>query len=113
MKKINIVKESKDFEKAIKNGILFKNKFYILYILDNNHPYYRFGISVTKKTGNAVLRNFIKRRVKMIVDSNKEKYIKGKDYVIIMRNVSKDATYEELNNSFVSLINSVNSKLNK
>ena len=61
MKKINIVKETKDFEKAIQQGSFQKNKHYILYKRTTETGYYRFGISVGKKISNkAVVLNRIK-----------------------------------------------------
>jgi len=55
MKKINIVKDSKDFEIAIHKGKLYKNNNYIIYVINNNKNYYRFGISVGKKISNKLL----------------------------------------------------------
>lgn len=82
MKKINIVKKKEDFNRIIKNIKSFKFKYFIIYkeYNDNN---YKFGISVSKKLGNAVIRNKIKRQVKNIID--KMDYQKNFNCIIIIR----------------------------
>lgn len=104
MKKINIVKESKDFERAIKKGILKKNRHYILYYIDNDKNNYRFGITVGKKVGNAVTRNKYKRKVKSIADKYKNDYQKNRDYIIIVKGSCLESTFEDLEKSFVHII---------
>ena len=63
MKKINILKNSRDFDRIIKNNKPYKFKDYIIYIEKETNDIYHFGLSVGKKIGNAVHRNFIKRRL--------------------------------------------------
>ena len=57
MKKINIVKENREFNDVIQTGKFIKNKYFVIYYKNNNLNRYRFGISVSKKTCNAVNRN--------------------------------------------------------
>lgn len=108
MKKVNIVRDSKDFEKIIHEGILFKNKYYILYTKKNNYNKYRFGISVGKKISNkAVIRNKLKRQLKDIIDNYKNLYENNRDYIIIMKRSCLDTNYIELENSFIDIISRI------
>lgn len=100
MKKINIVKEKKDYDYAFKKGSQVKSKYAYIYINDNNLPLYRFGICVSKKLGNAVTRNKIKRRVKDIIDKS-ELQFKHKDYIIVLKKSSVDAEYFELKDDLI------------
>lgn len=43
------------------------NRTFIIYYLKNDIGHARIGISVSKKLGKAVIRNKIKRQVRMIV----------------------------------------------
>lgn len=104
MKKINIVKESKDFETAIKKGTLKKNKHFILYYIDTEHKNYRFGLSVGKKIGNAVVRNKTKRKLKSIVDNNINYYQNGRDYIIIVKRSCLELSFQDLEQSFIHII---------
>lgn len=109
MKKINIVKDSKDFETAIHKGKLYKNQSYIIYIIKNDKAYYRFGISVGKKISNkAVIRNKLKRQLKSIIDKNKNIYKNSQDYIIIMKRSCLEKSYQELENSFLDIMNKIN-----
>lgn len=111
MKKINIIKESKDFDNIIKTGRYLKNKYYIIYYKEKSKDYYRFGLSVGKKISNkAVIRNKLKRRLKSIIDNNKNYYQKSKDYIIIMTRNCLEAPYEELEKSFLNIINQIDKK---
>ena len=85
MKKEEIVRKTKEFDYIIKKGQCKKNNEYVIYYIDNDKEYNRFGISVSKKIGNAVTRNYYKRVIRNICDKSKNLYSKRKDYIIIMR----------------------------
>ena len=107
MRKLYVVKDSKDFEKIIKTGKLVKNKSYVIYYTKNNLPYSRYGISVGKKIGNAVQRNKFKRRIRAIIDNSKKDYINSQDYIIILRGSAKDKDYQSLEKDFLTLISNI------
>ncbi len=67
MKKINIVKSNEDFDRIIKCNKPFKYKSFVVYIEWTNDTCYHFGFCVSKKIGNAVTRNKIKRRIKSAI----------------------------------------------
>lgn len=104
MKKHEIVKEHKDFNDIIQSGQVVRNGFYNIYIRKSTLEYPRFGIAVGKKLGNAVYRNKMKRRLRMILTNQKKQFAKGYDYIIIMKEKSKTANYQELNDMLVSLL---------
>ncbi len=57
----------------------------------------RFGFTVTKKLGNAVRRNRIRRRLKAAVAAlAKTHAVAGFDYVIVARNAAFDRPYADL-----------------
>ena len=111
MRKLYIVKDSKDFERIIKTGKVIKNKSFVIYYSSNNLPYCRFGISVGKKIGNAVHRNKYKRRIRTIIDNSKKDYINSQDYIIILRGSAKDITYQELEQDFLMVMNNIRKDL--
>ena len=104
MKKKYIVKESKDFEKIIKKGKSKINKSFVIYYLENNLNYSRYGISVGKKIGNAVIRNKYKRKIRSIIDNYKKSYVNSVDYIIILRKGAIQKNFQELTNDYNSLI---------
>lgn len=98
MKKINILKENYDFERIIRNNKSYKNPYCFIYIENkNNNEPYKFGISVSKKIGNAVVRNKYKRRIKSILDKNN--YVKSFNCILILRKTVLDSNYNEIEKS--------------
>jgi len=85
MKKINIVKKNQDFSIILNNRKKNGNKYLVIYYKENNLSINRYGISVSKKIGNAVTRNKIKRQVKNIIDKNENLFKNNQDYIIIIR----------------------------
>lgn len=110
MKKCDIVKHSRDFEKIIKQGQFVKNNELIIYYTTNNQNTNHFGISVGKKIGNAVQRNYYKRIIRNICDNNKNLYSNGKDYIIIVRKGCTLKSFIDINKSYVYLIEKIDRK---
>lgn len=104
MKKKDVVKENRDFQNIIKTGNLRKDKNLVIYYKENNINKSRFGISVGKKVGNAVIRNLYKRRLRNIIDDNKKLCSNSKDYIIIVKKNCLETSYQEIENSFKRLI---------
>ena len=67
----------------------------------------RFGISVSKKVGNSVVRHRIKRRLKEICRLHEEEFPKGYDFVIIARVRAAEADYRRLERSLTGLMKKV------
>ncbi len=51
----------------------------------NDLSYSRLGLSVSRKVGNAVKRNRVKRLIRELFRKNKDKFPKGYDIVFIPR----------------------------
>lgn len=99
MEKAYRIKKNDDFQKVYKQGKSVANKQFIVYRLTNkDNEHFRLGISVSKKIGNAVTRNRIKRAIRESFTRHKEDIIKD-DFIVIARNPSKDMTVEEIHKS--------------
>ena len=103
MKKIEIIRLSREFTEIINLNNSVKNKYFSIYYRKNNESN-RYGITVPKKIGKANVRNKIKRRVKNIIDINKKCVHNGYDYVIIIRKGILDLTYKEIEEQLINLI---------
>ncbi|MGM0414419.1 MAG: ribonuclease P protein component [Bacillota bacterium] len=94
------LKKNSHFQRVYKNGSSKASKYLVVYWLDNrnNNSLNRYGITISKKIGNAVVRNKLKRRIKEILrkwDDNN--YIKsGLDIVIIARKPVIDLDYHQI-----------------
>ena len=113
MDKLHTVKNNRDFYDIIHNGYYVKNSLYTIYIKSNSLDHYRFGISVSKKLGNAVHRNLYKRQLRSIIDYYKKNYQNGNDYIIILKKDFPLSNYEEKCDLFFNLINKLNNHISK
>ena len=97
MKKINIIKENREYSRIIKTCRYYKSNYYVIY-KENTKPddIYKFGISIGKKVGKAVYRNKIKRRIKNILD--KKVYKNGFKCIIIVKKRINELSYKEMEN---------------
>ncbi|MEG0994527.1 MAG: ribonuclease P protein component [Bacilli bacterium] len=104
MKKVNIVKENKDFNRIINERKSIKNTYFVVYKSFNNKEIYRIGISVGVKVGNAVIRNKLKRQVRNIIDLYKKDYEKGIDYIIMVRKSCLNTDFQILKEALWQLL---------
>ena len=104
MKKDNRLRDNRDFKVVYKRGKNYWNRNFNMIVRKNNLLVTRIGFSVTRKYGNAVERNKIKRQLKEIVRINFDKLGQGYDIVIIPKKNTKDMTYQQLENSMRHII---------
>ena len=106
MKKINILKNSRDFDRIIKGGKPYKYKDYIIYLEKNTNDVYKFGLSVGKKIGNAVNRNKVKRQLKAII--SEKHYQNNFNCIIIVGKGIINRSFEERKNNLIIALNNLN-----
>ena len=107
MKKEYRVKKSKDIEMIVKNRQSKTDKNFVIYKKENrDNTHFRFAVSVSKKYGNAVERNRIKRQVREII--SKHDIIDIFDVFVVVKVTSKGLSFKEINNSITSIIKKLN-----
>lgn len=109
MKKKQIIQKEAEFTEIIHKCPYKKNNYFIIYYRLNSAQN-RFGISVPTKTGKANVRNKIKRRVKNILDQNKNYVQTSFDYVIIIRKRILELDYRETEQQLITLITKIGEK---
>lgn len=99
----NRIKKYSEFQKVITEGEVKKTNFFVSYSLNNELGYSRFGISVPKKTGNAVLRNRVKRQVRSAIGLSTN-YEKPVDTVLIVRKSYDSNNFNQVKQEIQELI---------
>lgn len=104
MKKENRLTRQEDFRAVYKNGRLIFGRYLAAHFLPIDNDEIKIGISVSKKVGNAVIRNRIKRRIRDII-SKLITELPPKHHIIIGAKVrSKDASYDQLKRDLIKLL---------
>ena len=85
MKVINRIKANEGFALAIKNGRSLKNQSFSIHFIRNEYSKIRVVISVSKKIGNAVIRNKTKRQIRAMCDSILDYCSNSLDIVVIVK----------------------------
>lgn len=102
MKKKYIIRKNEEIQKIVKSSKKLVNKYFIIYFKDNDYTYNRYCVSVSKKIGKAHTRNLFKRRVKDILMKNNIN--NSRDYVIILRNVVINISYEKMQYELLDIL---------
>jgi len=109
--KIVSLKNNEDFKNVLK-GHKLSNKYFVMFykkLLKKNSNYLNISIVTKKKIGNAVQRNFCKRRIKNLVNEVSKKISLNFNYSYLI--LAKDNTLKK--NSFNDLKKTMFAEFNK
>ncbi len=100
------LKDNRDFSRVYRRGTSKADSCLVVYkyVRGDGGPS-RFGVSVSKKVGNSVIRHKIKRRLKEIYRLNEDGFSTGCDFAVIARSRAKYADYKTLEKSLLRLMN--------
>ena len=94
MKKEYRIKNPLEFQKLIQQGEKSMNASFVIYTMPRALDHARIGISVSKKAGDAVYRNYYKRQVRMMCQELIDFSTYPNDVIIIIRFNYIDKTYD-------------------
>ena len=104
MRKSFRVKKEKDFNSIFKEGESVANRRFVIYRLANSQEHFRVGLSVSKKLGNAVMRNQIKRRIRHILIDHRNELVDNIDFIVIARKGVENLDYAELEKNLLHVL---------
>ena len=102
------VKKEKDFNAIFQEGKSVANRKFVVYRLENSEQHFRVGLSVSKKLGNAVTRNQIKRRIRHVLITHKDQIIENLDFVVIARKGVEEMNYTEIEKNLLHVLRLAN-----
>lgn len=85
-------------------GTKIQTRHFFLYLMRNEGPLSRLGVTVSRKVGDPVLRNRIKRRFREIFRTHKEAFSEPLDVVVNPRRSAGGADYLQLVQDFVKAV---------
>jgi ribonuclease P protein component len=71
-----------DFDTVYRAGKRRSSSYYTVFLRPNDLPHTRFGFSIKKALGNAVVRNRMRRRIREVVRGHRQEIPAGWDIVI-------------------------------
>ena len=84
-------------------GVRRSSRFFTIITCGNSMGIKRLGITVTKKTGNAVFRNRMKRLIREFFRRNKDLFPAGHDTVVMAKKNIPPLTYLETEQDLTEL----------
>lgn len=93
---IETIKKNYEFRKVYKKGKSIVGKYLVVYYLKNNKFENRIGITVSKKVGNSVIRNKVRRLIKESIIKFDDFLLQGYDIVIVARVAASKANYSQI-----------------
>lgn len=103
MKFSESLKKNRDFQHVYRNGTSFANRFFVMYVLENDLERNRIGISVSKKVGNSVVRHRVTRLVRESYRLNEALFVCGFDMVVLARVSAKEINFYQTQEALLHL----------
>ncbi len=102
MKRDTSLTKPEDFTLVHNEGVTQKDRYLVIKTRPNRLEFSRYGISVSKHIGNAVVRNRIKRVLREILRLSH--LSPGWDMILIARSATVGADYQQLTHSVAELL---------
>jgi ribonuclease P protein component len=101
------IRKREDFLFLYKKGNRYRGKYFSLIYLSNNFSFSRIAVVASKKIGNAVARNKIKRWMRDLFRRNKELLKSPFDIIIVAKKEIQNATWSTLKEEYIATIESI------
>ena len=99
------LKKNSDFKIVYREGKSCADRLLVMYVRKNGSERNRFGISVSKKVGNSVVRHHITRLLRESYRLHEEMFHSGWDIAVIARSGAKDADFRDIEKALLHLGN--------
>ena len=110
MKVLTTLKKNKEYKNVYSRGKSFADRYLVIYFLANGLDFCRFGFTVSKKTGNAVVRNRVRRLLKEACRLNNNIFPVGYDLVFVARRSIINLGYRQVEESLLKLVQKVHKR---
>lgn len=110
------IKDHREFQELFHNKKCVGNDIYVVYYKESKNDYSRVGVAVSKKLGNAVRRNLIKRQVRAIVRDISEFQEPFDAIIVVSKGYKVDEfskCHDKLNDLWLNIRRKVNNEENQ
>ncbi len=93
-----------DFTRVFRRGRCFRDRVMRIHCLESRMDRSRLGLVVSRKVGNAVVRNRVKRRLRSVFQGRKSTLPATLDIVVVASPKHGEGTFEEYARAFEKFI---------
>lgn len=105
LRRADRLRSPKDFQRVNRSGRRRAGRHFVLVAADGREPgRSRLGLAVSRRVGNAVARNRVKRRVRSWFRLDQGRIPAGRDLVVIARHGASERSYAEIAEELDGLI---------
>jgi ribonuclease P protein component len=98
------LRDNEQFQRVKRDGRSWSHFLLVLCALPNGLEYSRFGFSVSKRVGKAVVRNRVKRLLREAARARHSLVVPGQDLVLIARSPIGEADYRQVEEAVEQLL---------
>jgi ribonuclease P protein component len=103
------IRKKRDFLFLYKKGYRYRGKYFNLVYLSNGLNFSRMAVVASKKIGNAIVRNKVKRWMRTLFRRNKNIIGHSLDIIIIIKQRIWEASWVKLQEDYLGAIKSITS----
>lgn len=96
MAKLPTLSRNNEFHRVYSKGRYVASKSLVIYVLPNRKGNLRFGITTSKKVGNSVTRNRLRRLIRENLRLMRDTLGSGADLVVVARKADKQANLNSI-----------------
>lgn len=104
MKRHYTIKKTKEIDAIFKLKQSKANQHFTVVYQEVEQTHFKYALSIGRKYGNAVMRNLMKRRLRSIVQINKDNIRNTMQFVIVVKPSSKDLEFQEIKKNVEDLL---------
>ena len=92
--------DSPEFERVYRQGAAYRGRLFSVHAFPNEFGTPRLGLSVSRRVGNAVTRNAVRRKLREVFHASLDEVPGSWDLVVSARPEAAGAGLDELNQEF-------------
>lgn len=105
------IRNRREYQVVYSNGLKRVGKHVVIFVFPTGRQETRFGITVTRKIGKAVIRNRMKRILREVIRKNFREWKGGIDLIFVAKKEVIQASFHDIEDDIVGLLRKVSQRI--